>query len=383
MRPPPARRKVAAVRVKVQDPVFGAVVTALVLAGTVQAWHEQPEMRTLDGLAWVLLSAGGLALVVRRILPIVCVAVTFTVSMIYLALGYPYGPIFFYVMIALYTLAAWRPIRPALIVTAVLLPLNAAQSWWFEAEPDSFTFSLFTSAIWLVAPVAVGIVVRGKREADVRAQEQLRARHVSEERLRMAREVHDAVGHSLAVISVNAGAALHVLAKLPDPPPQVGESLRAIRTASRQGLDELRATLAAQPHHGSASSLAALPELVAATNVDGLAACLTITGEPRALPSNVDVAAYRIVQEALTNVVRHAKARHTTVELSYGSEHLRLRVADDGVGGPPAPGGSGLDNMRARAAALGGSFTVNSVGSGHSGGFEVVAALPCPSEAVS
>lgn len=221
-------------KVRVQDPVFGVVVTTLVLAGSVQAAREQPEMHALDGLAWVLLTAGGLALAVRRILPLVCVAVTFVASMIYLAAGYPYGPIFFYAMIALYSLAAWRTTKLAVIVAAVLMPLNAAQSWWFEPEPDSFTFSLFTSALWLAAPVAVGIVVRGKREADSRAQEELRARHISEERLRLAREVHDAVGHSLAVISVNAGAALHVLAKQPDAPPQVAESLRAIRTASRQ-----------------------------------------------------------------------------------------------------------------------------------------------------
>jgi len=186
--------------------------------------------------------------------------------------------------------------------------------------------------------------------------------------------VHDAVGHTLAVISVNAGAALHVLAKLPDPPPQVAESLRAIRSASRQGLDELRATLAAQPRQ-TQPGLAALPQLVAATNVDGLSATLTVTGEPYPLPSDVDAAAYRIVQEALTNVVRHAQARHATVDMSYEFSGVRLRVADDGVGGLALPGGSGLDNMRARTAALGGTFTAGPAPGG--AGFEVVATLCC------
>ena len=367
-------------KVHVQDPVFAVVVTALVIAGTSPASHEQPEMHALDGTAWILLIAGGLALIVRRILPLVSVAVTFAVTMAYVYQGYPYGPIFFYTMIALYTLAAWRPKRQALIVTGVVLVLYLAYSWWFESEPDGFTFSMFSGAVWLAGPVAVGIAVRGKREADGRAQEELRARHVSEERLRLAREVHDTVGHSLAVISVNAGAALHVLAKLTDTPPQVAESLRAIRTASRQGLDELRATLAAH----SRSGLSGLPELVAATNVDGLSAALSITGEPSPLASNVDVAAYRIVQEALTNVVRHARASHVTVEVFYEHQGVRVRVADDGVGGPALPGGSGLDNMRARAAVLGGTLTAGPGPDGH--GFEVVATLPQPTlvpEAVS
>lgn len=360
-------------KAKVQDPVFAMVVTVLVIAGSGPASREQPEMHALDGMAWSLLTVGGLALVVRRILPIVCVAVTFAASMAYIYFEYPYGPIFFYSMIALYTLSAWRPARQALITVGVLLLFNAGYSWWLEPEPDSFTFTMFSSAIWLAGPVAVGITVRGKREADERAADELRARHMSEERLRMAREVHDAVGHSLAVISVNAGAALHVLSKVADAPPRVAESLRAIRGASRAGLDELRATLAAHPRSGH-SALSGLPELVASTNVDGLIATLTTTGEPRALGPDVDLAAYRIVQEALTNVVRHARATHAAVHISYNHAGVRLRVTDDGIGGPGLPGGSGLANMRERAGALGGSLTAGPAPGGN--GFEVLATLP-------
>jgi signal transduction histidine kinase len=236
-----------------------------------------------------------------------------------------------------------------LIVTIV----NAVYSWYVEQEPDTFTFTMLSSAVWLLAPVAVGLAVRGRREADERARELERERLGAQERLRMAREVHDAVGHSLAVISVNAGAALHVLAKLPTATAEVTESLRAIRQASRAGLDELRSTLAA----GRPTGLAALPGLVEATNVDGLRTLLRTEGAPRELKSTVDGAAYRIVQEALTNVVRHARATTATVTVDYGPQRLTLTIADDGAGSPIGPsGGLGLENMRRRAHHEGGTL---------------------------
>ncbi len=347
--------------------MFAVLVTVAVMAGSIPAGHEQADMRPLDLQAWALLAVAGLSLSLRRRLPWLAVVTTFGLTMTYVYLHYPYGPVFLYSMIAVYSAAAWRSTAYALTMGA--LTIGGHLPWsWLEYEPDSLAFSLFTASVWLVSPIAVGMAVKARREADARALLQERRRHVSEERLRLAQEVHDTVGHSLAIISANAGAALHVLTRT-TPHPQLEESLRAIRTASGSALDELRAVLAARPSKG----LASLPDLVAATNVNGLHVCMSTVGSPRPLPDPLDLAAYRIVQESLANVVRHAKAQHATVTVAFEPSQLTLRVTDDGVGGPPGPGGTGLASMRTRTTKLSGTF---SAGPAPDRGFEVRAVLP-------
>lgn len=351
------------------DVIFAIFMTIVVMAGSIPASREQPDMRSLDRLGWTLLAVAGLGLIVRRQWPIVAVAITFLATMTYTYFQFPYGPIFLYTMIAIYSLAAWRGLRVSLIVGAVLVAAQFPWGWWFESEPDSFGFSMFTSAVWLVSPIAVGVAVQTRRVADRRVHEQDRSRHLFEQRLRLAQEVHDTVGHSLAVISMNAGAALHVLTKTRGAPPQLEESLRAIRSASGSALDELRGVLTERAGKG----VGALPELVGATNVDGLNVTLETTGITRPLPSAVDIAAYRIVQESLANVVRHANARHATVAVDYQAARLELRITDDGVGGSPHTGGSGLASMSERAKALMGTVEAAPL---PEGGFQVRAVLP-------
>lgn len=367
------------------DALFALTMTIAVMAGSMPAGREQPEMRALDGLAWAILAVAGLALTFRRRWPFLSVAVTFTLTMTYVYLDYPYGPIFLYTMVAVYSAAAWRSLGYSLAVGALTIGSHLPWSWWVEKDPDGLPFSLFTGAVWLVSPIAVGIAVRARREADARGHAEERIRHVSEERLRMAQEVHDTVGHSLAVISMNAGAALHVLTKAPDAPLQLGDSLRAIRSASGSALDELRAVLATR----TTSGLASLPSLVAATRVDGLTVTLTTSGDPPPLPSNVDLAAYRIAQEALANIVRHSGATHATVAVTYLPDGVDLRITDNGPAAPadaptslPSPlrvvesplrAGSGIPSMHNRALQLGGTFTAGRL---PSGGFEVHATLP-------
>ena len=298
------------------DTAFALAVGAVTIAGSIAAGRDQTDMTPIGPIAYALLVIGALALAARRELPYLALAVTFACTVAWIYLAYPYGPIFFYVMIAIYSVAAWRRARYAIIAVVPMLAAHIPWSLFGEADPDSVTFAAVTTSLWLICPLAMGIAVRTQRQAISGAMEQDRARHVYEERLRLAQEVHDVVGHSLAVISMNAGAALHVLTKQPGPE-RVAESLRAIRTASSGALDELRSVLLHGDGRGEGPSLAALPNLLAATRVDGLTTELTVTGDRADIPSSVDLTGYRIVQESLTNVVRHAGAKRACVTVDY------------------------------------------------------------------
>ncbi|MGH3197499.1 MAG: sensor histidine kinase, partial [Streptosporangiaceae bacterium] len=219
--------------------------------------------------------------------------------------------------------------------------------------------------------------IRDRAEQDAR-------RRIDEERLRIARELHDVDAPTMATINVQAGVAAHVLSTRPD---VVAESLQAIKTASKDGLRELRAILnvlrqaddadPTQPVPGTAQ----LETLIAGARRAGLETTLTVTGGPVPLPAAVDLAAYRIVQESLTNVIRHAGLAVATVSLGYHADELRIDVTDTGRGQPASAAGQsagqsaghGLAGMRERAAAVGGTIET---GPGPGGGFRVAARLP-------
>ncbi|HEX8135430.1 MAG TPA: sensor histidine kinase, partial [Actinomycetes bacterium] len=248
-------------------------------------------------------------------------------------------------------------------------------------------------AAWVMLPWALGTIVRlGREEAGRNREEELR-RRAYEERLRVAREVHDVVGHGLAVINMQAGIALHVLAKRPE---QVQVALEAIKTTSKEALDELRSTLAVfrQPEEAGAPrrpapGLAQLEALIGEMTDSGLPVDLTVSGERAGLPGAIDHAAYRIVQESLTNVLRHAGPVTARVRVSYEPGALDLEISDDGNGSrlyqpdgsapdgalPEATGtgGHGIAGMRERAAAVGGTLVA---GPAPAGGFRVHARLP-------
>ena len=202
------------------------------------------------------------------------------------------------------------------------------------------------------------------------------SRRVHEERLRIAREVHDIVAHSIATINVQAGTAVHVLDKRPE---QARAALLAIKQASADAIRELRTTVGTMRGAGSSPSearLARLPELVSMAQSFGLDADLRISGEPCDLPSSIDLAAYRIFQESITNVIRHAQASRVALSLTYGPDRIELRVEDDGRGHDceeTVVEGNGTRGMRERASLLGGDF---SAGPLSSGGFIVQAQLP-------
>ena len=218
------------------------------------------------------------------------------------------------------------------------------------------------------------------REVEQRAEEAERTRdetarrRAMEERLRIARELHDSLTHSISVIQVQAGVAVHLARKRgEDVPP----ALLAIQEAGADAVRELRATLGVlrSEEDGDGSGLSQLDGLVSRARAAGLPVTMTVTGARRPLPPEVDRAAYRIVQEALTNVSRHAGHASASVHLHYTPEALSIQVDDDGTGTGTRPSGPGLGliGMRERVTALGGRLHA---GPRDGGGFQVYAELP-------
>jgi signal transduction histidine kinase len=337
----------------------GAV--AVVLAGV--------GMITAGGAVPALLAVGAaLALAARRVWPLPVALITATATAVYLLCGFSYGFILVSFAVALYTAALLLPPRRALLVGAFALAALLAHV--IALRNGSALRGLLPGSTWAVLPFAAGWSVRiGRESAALRREEQAR-RLVYEERLRVAQEVHDVVGHGLAAITMQADIALHMH---PSRPEQAPIALAAIRTAGRAALDELRATLSVvrqEPTPG----LAGLADLVERLSGTGLEVALAVAGTVRALPEAVDRTAYRIVQETLTNVLRHSGATRAAVDIAYGQD-LIVTVHDNGRNAPGYSPGHGIAGMAARAEALGG---VLDAGPDPEGGFRVCARLPVP-----
>jgi signal transduction histidine kinase len=241
----------------------------------------------------------------------------------------------------------------------------------------------FYAAGWLISAgitvVAAGMWQLHLREVEQRADEAERTRDEAarrravEERLRIARELHDSLTHSISVIRVQAGVAAHLARKRGEEVPPV---LAAIQEASADAARELRATLSVlRRDEDTTSGLDQLPSLVARARAAGLPVEVAVTGTQRPLPPAVDLAAYRIVQEAMTNVTRHAGQACVSVRICYGPAALTVQVDDDGDGAQAQPlvPGLGITGMRERAGALGGWVQA---GPRDGGGFRVRAELP-------
>jgi signal transduction histidine kinase len=360
--------------------VMGMAVLGMV--GSIGAAGNQPDRRPLDAVAYALILLAAAALLARRRHPIAVLAVTVATNVAYLALGYPYGPIFLTMWVAVYTLAAAPHQRPSVVfavVAAALVVIVATDIALTDRQALAGELPEIV-AVWAVqflAPLWLGWAVRVRRE---HATEAVRHR-VQEERLRLAREVHDVVAHSIAVINFQAGVAVHVLDRRPE---QALAALLAIKQASREALVELRATLGVLRQLGEQGGsraplpgLAQLDALVARAAEAGRHVEVAVEGERVELPLAVDLAAYRIVQEALTNVARHSGPADARVRLAYGAGEVVVEVTDDGRGvaaGSHADGGGhGIAGMRERAVALGGELQA---GPRPEGGFGVRARLP-------
>ncbi|WP_245927797.1 sensor histidine kinase [Nocardioides silvaticus] len=238
------------------------------------------------------------------------------------------------------------------------------------------------AAGWLLSAAVAGVAVvqwnARLREAEQRAEQAERSRDEAarrravEERLRIARDLHDSLTHSISVIKVQAGVATHLARKNGEQP---SEALLAIQAASTEAVRELRSTLdVLRRDDDNGSGLDRLPALVDSVRSSGLATTFRVLGPRRPLPTPVEQAAYRVVQEALTNTARHAGDATATVEITYGERSLTVRVEDDGAGSVPGPvPGYGLVGMRERVTALGGRVTAEPL---PDRGFRVHAELP-------
>jgi signal transduction histidine kinase len=378
--------------VQVQDAVLAVSVALFQLLGTYRATANQPGAHPLGdpaGLGYLLLAAGGLILLVRRRWPVAVFLTTTAIGLVYYAAGYPDGPAAIGLFVATYTLTAQGDGRRSLQIVAAGIALLAV-AWLLVGDLQSFNpagWVLFRIGTAVMA-ATLGESVRGRRvlaaeavERAERAEQTKEAearRRVDAERLRIAREVHDTVAHAIAVINVQAGVTAHVLDRRPQ---QARETLVTIEQTSARALGELRATLGmlrdAEDRRAPTPGLGQVEELVGMAREAGLDVKLEVASPPRELPSAVDQAAYRILQESITNVIRHAGPARVTVSLTYGPDELELRVADDGRGprdaGHGAEGGQGIVGMRERAALLGGELTA---GARPGGGFQVRARLP-------
>jgi signal transduction histidine kinase len=295
---------------------------------------------------------------------------------VYLVLGYAYGPILVSFMIAVYTVARHAPPDRAFpYALAALAPMLAHL---LIHGHGLGLFGVVDVSAWVIVPFTLGFALRLRRETAVRARADAIRQRVDDERLRVTQEVHDIVGHGLAAIKMQADVALHVLARKPD---QAEVALEAISRTSGQALDELRATLTMVRRTGtdterpSAPSLARLDELRQRMAEAGVYVRLENSGEPlAALPVAVDLTGYRIIQESLTNVLRHSGAGQATVGIRYEAGSVLITVANALSGYAPGEGGFGIPGMRERVLALGGEFAAGP--SPAHDGFEVRARLP-------
>ncbi|MGA5448013.1 sensor histidine kinase [Streptomyces umbrinus] len=349
------------------------------------------------GAGWwpglLIATAACLSLLWRRGHPRAVVAVTAVCAGASGALGYPINPLLLLpVIVALYELTVRTPQKTARAYCLAIIALVVLAALFSDRNDQPWTDKTIPTAFWIAMPVVQGSAVRARRayldavrtRADhaERTREEEARHRVAEERVRIARELHDVVAHHMALAHAQAGTAAHLTRSRPE---QAEKILTDLTGTTASALRELEATVGLlrrpdEPDDDNslepAPGLGRLPELVSAFASAGLKVVVTVDGEERPLSPGVDLTAFRIVQEALTNVAKHAGARTAQVELAYAHDRLTLTVSDNGgaTAPPPAPGGRfGLIGMRERARSAGGRLQA-----GHrpEGGFAVTAELP-------
>jgi signal transduction histidine kinase len=349
---------------------------------TFGAAYGQGATERINGLTIALVLASAAALTWRRSHPIWVLGGVYALLTVYFALHNPFGPIFISLVVALLNATMHGPRVPAwttgYVGGAVLFAAMLIRTDWnFNWVAAGAVFA------WISLVMGVGELAKARRdrvaqEAEARAEQD--RRQASEERLKIAREVHDVLAHHVSLINVQSGVALHLIDSQPE---QVKEALTAIKQSSKEVLVELRNILGvlrnvdsdgAAPRHPVAS-LDQLDRLVERMDTAGLPVTVEVEGEKRAVPKGVDAAALRIVQESLTNTYRHAGPTTATVTLSYRPDELSVRIDDDGRGSADTSvgTGSGLTGMRQRVEALSGTFEA---GPKPGGGFRVAATFP-------
>ena len=329
--------------------------------------------RQFDGYGMALVAVAALVLIARRRWPLAVLAVSAVSVSTYLVLGYAYGPILISFFVAVYSAACYLPMRtsfPASVAALVVLLIHVVAHF----GPGPGLVGLVPGSAWVVVPYAVGTTVRQSRSAAERARAELVRDRVADERLLVAQEVHDVVGHGLAAIKMQAEVALHVLAKKPE---QAQTALIAISRTSTEALEELRSALALVRRDGDTrspiSGLGRLDGLKRRMNDAGVKVQVTSTGTPSTLSPSVDLVAYRVIQEALTNVLRHSEGKAATVEFAWQHDAVEISMTSRGGHRPADSDGHGIAGMRHRVESLGGTFSAGPTAKDQ---FEVRARLP-------
>jgi signal transduction histidine kinase len=358
------------------------VLTVQVAAAVGIASHHPGNHISLGPLPLLLLLAGPAALLLRSTYPGVPLAVALAAALINGALGYGEGPLFASLVVAV--VAALATGRRLAGVAAFAVGYVGFQ-WFVPLMGQGHFPSLGGSlglAAWLLVLFGIGETIRYR---SVRAAEQARVREaetrqrMSEERLRIARELHDVLAHNISLINVQAGTTLHRAHRSEQ---DAYRALDTIKQVSQDTLGELRSLLGALRQvdepvpRAPTPGLTRLDDLVASAAASGVTVTLDCTGEPRTLPASVDLACYRIVQEALTNVARHARPPRAVVRITYRPDDVMVEVDDEGRPNGPVVAGTGMTGMAERASTLGGSFAA---GPRPGGGFQVRACLPARS----
>jgi signal transduction histidine kinase len=363
------------VGVRTRDWVVAVGVAAALL---VTGLSGQQSAASLDLLGYALLTVGGLALAARRRAPIAVLAATGLCAVGYQAISFDVPAVAYLFAVYAAVRAGHRVVTAAAsVIMLAVLPLAALASGLHDTGEALAQARGALEIAWLIAAGAAGEALRqAERRADQaeRTREETATRRADEERLRIARELHDSLTHQISVIKVQADVAVHVARRRGE---EVPEALLAIQEAGREASRELHATLEALRDDDTTPprGLDDVPELVQRARTFGLDATLTIEGRRHGLPTAVDRTVYRIVQESLTNIARHANAATASVRIDCRPDTLAIRVDDDGeatAATAPVPG-IGLLGMRERVTALGGRLRAEPRGEG---GFTVQAELP-------
>ncbi|MGQ0716082.1 MAG: histidine kinase [Pseudonocardiales bacterium] len=367
--------------------VLPLVIALAQVQGTRFAGFNQPERTPLDALAFALLVAGPVALLARRRYPVVALGVVLTVTVAYYALDYPYGPAFLSVALALAS-AVLRGHRRLTWVAAgsAYVTLLLVQALPGGAPAPGLAQAAGIAAWALVVLLASeGLRIRAERSAEAaRSRDEQERRRATEQRLQIARDLHDVLAHNISLINVQASVALHLLDEQPD---AARGALTTIKQASKDVLTEMRSVLGIlrgvdeTAPRVPAPSLARLDELVASSGDAGLDLHTEVRGDPVPLPASVDVAAYRILQEALTNAARHGAAARATALITYRADDLTVQVNNQMVDTPPPDvegTGNGIAGMRERVTALGGQFSAGPLPGSRE--FRVQASFPLDSQ---
>ncbi|MGV0744181.1 sensor histidine kinase [Mycolicibacterium sp. XJ870] len=364
------------------------VVAAIQVFGSTGMRHRVPDAHwlPLNWFGYLLLIAGPVALLARIRHPYPVLLAVLAITLTYLLAGFGPGPAFLSLVVAFLQAATsgprwWTYPLPVLgwVAMAWLVP-------WLRGAPGPPLEVIGALGSWLLVLIAIAEGLRQRRSVLVARRQRRDAmalqarseqqRQATAARLAIARELHDVLAHSLSMINVQSSVALELLDAQPQ---RAGPALAAIKEASRQAISDVHSLVTALRTDGGEPTaptpgIADLDRLLSPARATGLTVTTAVHGEPRPLPAVIDVAAARIVQESLTNVVRHSTATDARVTVEYGPAEFAVSIDNDGRprgDGPPA-GGSGITGMRERVRALRGVFTANRV----PGGFSVRARFP-------